>query len=164
VVDELVVVVEIPAGSRNKYEMDHETGHIFLDRRLFTSTRYPTDYGFFPDTLAEDGDPLDALVLLTEPTFPGCRVRVRPLGVFWMEDENGNDAKILCAPVGDPTFGQLKSLAELEDTYRGEIEHFFQIYKDLEPGKRSSTQGWAGRDDALRVIAEAEHRFRERHP
>ena len=88
------MVVEIPAGSRNKYEADHETGEIFLDRRLFTATRYPSDYGFFPDTLADDGDPLDALVLLSEPTFPGCRIRARPIGVFWMEDEKGDDAKV----------------------------------------------------------------------
>ena len=93
-----VVVVEIPAGSRNKYEADHETGEIFLDRRLFTATAYPTDYGYFPDTLADDGDPLDALVLLTEPTFPGCRIRARAIGVFWMEDEKGDDAKVVCVP------------------------------------------------------------------
>ena len=89
------MVVEIPRGSRNKYEMDHETGEIFLDRMLFTATQYPADYGFLPDTLGEDGDPLDALVLLDEPTFPGCRVRVRAVGVFWMRDEAGPDAKIL---------------------------------------------------------------------
>src|SRR5437667_103723 len=93
--DSYVVIVEIPGGSRNKYEYDHESGAIFLDRRLFTATRYPTDYGFFPETLAEDGDPLDALVLVSDPTFPGCHVRARPIGIFWMEDEKGPDAKVV---------------------------------------------------------------------
>ena len=107
--DSYVVIVEIPAGSRNKYEYDHESGAIFLDRRLFTATRYPTDYGFFPETLAEDGDPLDALVLVSDPTFPGCHVRVRPIGVFWMEDEKGPDAKVLTVPVSDPVSGRMTS-------------------------------------------------------
>ena len=160
-VDGLVMVVEIPAGSRNKYEMDHDTGHIFLDRRLFTATRYPTDYGFFPDTLGEDGDPLDALCLLSDPTFPGCRIRVRPVGVFWMEDEKGPDAKVLCVPADDPAFGHLSDMDDLDSRTRDEIEHFFQIYKDLEPGKTSSTAGWAGADDAARAIEEAVQRFRD---
>jgi inorganic pyrophosphatase len=159
-----VVVVEIPAGSRNKYEADHETGEIFLDRRLFTATRYPTDYGYFPDTLADDGDPLDALVLLTEPTFPGCRIRARAIGVFWMEDEKGDDAKIVCVPVNDPTFGSLESIDGLDSALRSEIEHFFAIYKDLEPGGRSVTRGWGGVDEARRAIAEARRLFGEVKP
>ena len=99
------VIVEIPRGSRNKYEMDHETGAIWLDRTLFTSMQYPADYGFFPYTRAEDGDPLDALVMLAEPTFPGCHVMVRAVAVFWMSDEKGADAKVLCVPAHDPRFG-----------------------------------------------------------
>jgi inorganic pyrophosphatase len=134
--DSYVVIVEIPGGSRNKYEYDHESGAIFLDRRLFTATRYPTDYGFFPETLAEDGDPLDALVLVSDPTFPGCHIRVRPIGVFWMEDEKGPDAKVLTVPVSDPVSGRMTSLEDLELEQRNEIEHFFMIYKDLEPGER----------------------------
>ena len=105
--DEVIeVVVEIPRGSRNKYEFDHQRRVMRLDRRLFTATVYPADYGFLEGTLAEDGDPLDALVLLAEPTFPGCHVLARPVGVFWMEDEKGPDAKILCVPVHDPASGR----------------------------------------------------------
>jgi inorganic pyrophosphatase len=157
-----VVVVEIPAGSRNKYELDEETGQIFLDRRLFTATRYPSDYGFFPDTLADDGDPLDALVLLSEPTFPGCRVRARPVGVFWMEDEKGADAKVVCVAVSDPSYGGLRSIAELDPALRSEIEHFFQIYKALEPGTFSRIRGWGDVGEARRAIEDARRSFQER--
>jgi inorganic pyrophosphatase len=156
--DELVVVVEVPMGSRNKYELDHETGEIFLDRRLFTATRYPVDYGFFPDTLARDGDPLDALVLLTDPTFPGCRVRVKVLGVIEMSDEKGEDAKVLCAAVRDPSYGQLSSFEDLEPSYRAEIEHFFAVYKDLQPGAHSSVGEWSGPEKALAVLDDAQRR------
>ena len=153
--DSYVVIVEIPAGSRNKYEYDHESHAIFLDRRLFTATRYPTDYGFFPETLAEDGDPLDALVLVSDPTFPGCHIRVRPIGVFWMEDEKGPDAKVLTVPVSDPISGRMTSIEDLEAEQRNEIEHFFTIYKDLEPGKRTSARGWSGPEDARSTIEDA---------
>jgi len=156
--DAFVVVVEVPMGSRNKYELDHQTGEIFLDRRLFTATRYPVDYGFFPGTLARDGDPLDALVLLTDPTFPGCRVRVKVLGVVDMSDEKGEDAKVLCAAVEDPTYGHLSSYEELEAAYRAEIEHFFAVYKDLQPGAHSSVGEWSGPDKALAVLDDARRR------
>src|SRR3954447_25574834 len=106
------VVIEIPRGSRNKYEIDHETGRVFLDRRLFSATVYPADYGFLPDTLGEDGDPLDALVLLDDPTFPGCMVKARPVGVFWMEDEAGPDAKIICVP-DEPGFASVHDIGDL---------------------------------------------------
>ena len=141
------VVVEVPKGSRNKYEVDHETGRIWLDRELFTATRYPADYGFIADTLEEDGDPLDVLVLLNEPTFPGCRIRCRPLGVFLMSDEGGPDAKVLAVPATDPRV----SYRELEDVPKhllDEIAHFFDIYKDLEPGKHTVVQEWQGRAQA----------------
>lgn len=154
-----VVVVEIPAGSRNKYEMDHDTGEIFLDRRLFTATRYPTDYGFFPDTLAEDGDPLDALVLLSEPTFPGCRVRARPIAVFWMTDEKGPDAKVVCVPDADPAYARYATLTDLEVNLKDEIEHFFTIYKDLEPEKSTSNRGWGDAREAEREIAASKDRY-----
>ena len=154
-----VVIIEIPAGSRNKYEYDHATGAIFLDRRLFTATRYPTDYGFFPDTLAEDGDPLDALVLVSDPTFPGCHIRVRPIGIFWMEDEHGPDAKVLAVPVGDPVSGRINTIEDIEAEQRNEIEHFFSIYKDLEANKHSSTRGWSGPEEAVSTIDEARERF-----
>ena len=113
---EIEVVVEIPQGSRNKYEMDHATGRIRLDRMLFTSTCYPLDYGFVPDTLAEDGDPLDALVMLDEPTFPGCLVLARPVGVFWMHDEHGPDAKVLAVPARDPRYDGMRDLADVRGT------------------------------------------------
>jgi len=161
--DSYVVIVEIPAGSRNKYEYDHESGAIFLDRRLFTATRYPTDYGFFPDTLGEDGDPLDALVLASDPTFPGCHIRVRPIGIFWMEDEKGPDAKVLTVPVGDPISGRISSIEDLESEQRNEIEHFFSIYKDLEPNKHSSTRGWSGAEEAELTLREARERFGATH-
>ncbi|MFZ4586143.1 MAG: inorganic diphosphatase, partial [Acidimicrobiia bacterium] len=102
------LIVEIPKGSRNKYEMDHDSGEIWLDRPLFTATVYPADYGFFPHTLADDGDPLDGLVLLDEPTFPGCHLRVRPVGVFSMRDEAGDDEKVLCVLAGDPRTEQIR--------------------------------------------------------
>lgn len=132
---EVEVVVEIPRGSRNKYEMDHATGRIRLDRMLFTSTQYPLDYGFVPDTLAEDGDPLDALVILDEPTFPGCLVLARPVAVFWMADEHGPDAKILTVPARDPRYASVRDLGDVPRHLTAEIGHFFDIYKELEPGK-----------------------------
>ena len=107
------VLVEIPKGSRNKYEMDHKTGEIFLNRMLFTATRYPADYGFFPNTLADDGDPLDALALVSEPTFPGCRIRIRPIGLFLMEDQGQADHKVLCVPLGDPVWAGAASLDDV---------------------------------------------------
>jgi inorganic pyrophosphatase len=156
---ELEVIVEIPRGSRNKYEMDHDTGTVWLDRMLFTSTRYPTDYGFVPDTLAEDGDPLDVLILLEEPTFPSCHIRVRPLGVFWMQDEAGPDAKVLTVPVGDPWWNGMEDVSDLPPFLLLEIENFFEIYKTLEPGKSTTTAGWEGRAAAERVIEESRKRY-----
>jgi inorganic pyrophosphatase len=128
------VVVEIPQGSRNKYELDHASGRIRLDRTLFTSTVYPADYGFVPDTLAEDGDPIDAMVLVSEPTFPGCLVAARPIGVFWMADEHGPDAKLLCVPDRDPRFANIADIGDLDQYLLKEIRHFFDVYKTLEPG------------------------------
>jgi inorganic pyrophosphatase len=160
---EFDVVIEIPRGSRNKYEYDHEQHVIRLDRRLFSATVYPADYGFVPDTLAEDGDPLDVLVLLDDPTFPGCWVRVRAIGVFWMEDEKGPDAKILCVPAHDPTYAGVDDLSQLpSQLLLDEIEHFFEVYKMLEPGKESATRGYEGKDAALREIEAARARARAR--
>lgn len=155
---EYEVVVEIPRGSRNKYEMDHHTGDIWLDRPLFTATVYPADYGFFPNTLAEDGDPLDALVLLDEPTFPGCHLRVRPVGVFWMSDEKGPDAKVLCVLAGDQRTEKIRDIGDLAPFLLEEIEHFFEVYKALEPGKDTETRGWEGVDQARHEIEAARQR------
>ena len=154
---ELRVVVEIPKGSRNKYEMDHQTGEIFLDRMLFTSMQYPADYGFIEGTLGGDGDPLDALVFMGEPTFPGCRIRVRPIGLFRMTDEKGEDEKIMCVPLRDPAWGHVEDLDAFPMTLQDEIEHFFQVYKNLE-GHKVSTDGFEDRASAERVIAESRAR------
>jgi inorganic pyrophosphatase len=157
---ELEAVVEIPRGSRNKYEMDYETGAIWLDRELFTATRYPADYGFVPDTLAEDGDPLDIMVMVDEPTFPGCHIRVRPLGVFWMRDEAGPDAKILSVPVADQRWIGVDELQGVPPFVLKEIENFFEIYKTLEPGKLTHTAGWEGRAQAEKAVEDARKRYR----
>ena len=148
---EFDVLIEIPRGSWNKYEVDHHSGLIRLDRTLFTSTVYPADYGFVPDTLGEDGDPLDALVLVLEPTFPGCLIRSRPIGMFRMTDEKGGDDKVLCVPATDPRQEHLRDLHHLPEFERLEIEHFFLIYKQLEPGKSVEGAGWVDR-----AAAEAE--------
>ncbi len=152
------MVVEIPKGSRNKYEMDHHSGQIVLDRMLFTSMVYPADYGFIDETLGQDGDPLDALVFVGEPTFPGCRIRARPFGIFRMRDEKGVDEKILCVPLRDPTWSHLQELDDLQENLRNEIEHFFHAYKDLEHA-HVSTEGFGGREEALRVIEDARQRL-----
>jgi inorganic pyrophosphatase len=153
-----VVFVEIPAGSRNKYEWDDELGGVVLDRRLFTAMTYPADYGFIEGTLAEDGDPLDALVLVNDPTFPGCRIRVRPIGVFHMTDEKGPDAKLLCVPLGDPSFHRVHDIHDVNPEQRDEIEHFFQRYKDLEPSKMTETRGWGNRSEAETIVTDARAR------
>lgn len=147
----MVIVVEIPRGSRNKYEMDHETGEIYLDRMLFTATRYPADYGFFPNTLAEDGDPLDVLVLVGEPTFPGCRIRIRPIGIFLMEDQGDPDHKVIAVPAGDERWNDTNDITDLPDHLRLELEHFFSVYKDLE-NKKTAALGWKGSAEALEII------------
>jgi inorganic pyrophosphatase len=149
------VIVEIPKGSRNKYEVDHDTGAVWLDRHLFTSTAYPADYGFIPHTLGEDGDPLDALVLLDEPTFPGCHIRARAIGLFRMRDEKGPDAKILCVPDADPRWSSLQDLRDLPEHLLAEIGHFFEVYKALEPHKHSVVDAWDDRAAAEQEIADA---------
>jgi inorganic pyrophosphatase len=145
------VFVEIPRGSRNKYEMDHERHVLRLDRRLLSATTYPADYGYIPDTLSEDGDPLDALIILDEPTFPGCLVLARPIGVFWMEDEKGPDAKIITFVDRDPLWDHVNDISELPGAVRSEIEHFFEVYKTLEK-KKTSTHGFEGVDAAWKEI------------
>jgi inorganic pyrophosphatase len=158
---EFDVTIEIPKGQRNKYEMDHHTGRIRLDRMLFTSTRYPADYGFVDDTLGGDGDPLDALVLLDEPTFPGCLIRCRAIGMFRMKDEAGPDEKLLCVPVGDPRQEHLRDIFHVPEFDRLEIQHFFEVYKDLEPGKSVEGATWAGRADAEAEIVASRKRYNE---
>jgi inorganic pyrophosphatase len=157
---DLTAIIEIPKGSRNKYEYDHELGGIKLDRFLFSSVVYPTDYGFFPDTLGLDGDPLDAMVCVSEATFPGCQIAVKAIALFRMEDDKGIDDKVLCVPLSDPGWNRLEQLDDLSDQLRDEIAHFFSIYKDLEQ-KAVKVDGWYSREDALKEIEESRKRFRE---
>ncbi|MGC8875218.1 MAG: inorganic diphosphatase [Chloroflexia bacterium] len=152
------VLVEIPKGSRNKYEFDERTGAFRLDRVLYSSVHYPTDYGFIPETRAEDGDHLDVLLIVNEPTFSGCLVPARPVGVLRMRDEKGIDCKILAVPLGDPRFAEVHDLDDIPPHLLTEIENFFNIYKTLE-GKETRTDGWDNAERALQVIADAVMRF-----
>lgn len=152
---EIEVVVEIPKGSRNKYEIDHATGEVWLDRLLFTATRYPADYGFLAGTLGEDTDPLDAMVLGDEPVFPGVHLWARPVAAFLMRDEAGPDAKILCVPTDDERWDHVRDLHDLQPHLKAEIHHFFEVYKALEPDKDTEVGEWADLGEALRLIEEA---------
>lgn len=156
----VTVMIEIPKGSRNKYEYDKEKKRLRFDRMLFSAVHYPSDYGFILDTLAQDGDPLDALVLVWEPTFPGCIIEAKPVGLFKMWDEKGPDEKILCVPIFDPLWNHIKELSEVPPHLLKEIEHFFSIYKDLEK-KKTGVEGWDDRSAAIRIIEEARQRFRQ---
>ncbi len=151
---EFDVTIEIPRGSRNKYEVDHETGRVRLDRYLFTAMAYPADYGYIEHTLGEDGDPLDALVLLPESVFPGVVVAARPIGVFHMVDDGGSDDKVLCVPV-DPRSEHVQDIGDVSSFTLGEIQHFFEHYKDLEPGKFVKGSDWGNREAAEKIIGEA---------
>jgi inorganic pyrophosphatase len=153
-------VIEIPRGSRNKYEVDHETGRVHLDRVLYTPFVYPVDYGYFDKTLGGDGDPLDALVLLEFPVFPGVVVNVRAVGVLPMEDDGGMDEKILCVPAKDKRWDHIQDINDVPEQTRNEIEHFFTHYKDLEPGKWVKCGKWANKAEAERLIAEAKANYK----
>ena len=155
------IIIEIPKGSRNKYEVDHETGRVHLDRYLFTPMAYPADYGYIEHTLADDGDPLDALVITPEPVFPDVVVAARPIGVFKMTDEAGGDDKLLCVPASDPRMEHLRDIHHVSEFDRLEIQHFFEVYKDLEPGKSVEGANWVGRTDAEVEIERSYKRFKE---
>ena len=156
----LEVLVEIPRGSQNKYEYDFQRKAIRLDRVLYSSVHYPADYGFIEDTLADDGDHLDALVLADQPTFPSCLVRGRPVAVLHMQDYNGLDYKILCACADDPRQDGVRDLDSVPKHLLTEIENFFQIYKTLEPGKETALRGWGSREEALAIVGQAQAAFR----
>jgi inorganic pyrophosphatase len=156
----LICLVEIPKGSRNKYEYDHDMDVIKLDRFLFSSMVYPTDYGFIPDTLGQDDDPLDAMVLVSEPTFPGCVIDVKAIALFRMEDDKGIDDKVLCVPLTDPSWNTLETLEDVPTQLRDEIAHFFSVYKDLEQ-KKVTVDGWYSREDALEEIEASRKRCKE---
>jgi inorganic pyrophosphatase len=158
---EFDVTIEIPKGQRNKYEMDHKTGRIRLDRTLFTATQYPADYGFVEDSFGEDGDPLDALVLVQEPTFPGCLIRCRAVGMFRMRDEQGGDDKVLCVPCADLRMEHLRDIEDFDEFYKLEIQHFFEVYKALEPGKSVEGAHWVGRTEAEQEIRASWQRARD---
>ncbi|WP_223692236.1 inorganic diphosphatase [Leifsonia poae] len=145
-------IIEIPKGSRNKYEVDHETGRVYLDRVLFTGFVYPTDYGFFENTLGLDGDPVDVLVLLEYPLFPGVGVKVRPVGVLNMSDEAGSDAKVIAVPYKDPRWQHIQNVQDVPESLRKEIEHFFEHYKDLEPNKWVKIEGWGDAAEAEQIV------------
>src|SRR4051794_13573539 len=155
-----VAYIEIPKGSRNKYEYDHELEALVLDRFLFSSMVYPTDYGFIPETLGLDGDPLDVMVCVSEATFPGCRIVVKPIALFKMKDDQGVDDKVLAVPLSDPAWSGLERLEDLPEQLRDEIAHFFSVYKDLEQ-KKVTVDGWYSREDALEEIEAARKRHRE---
>ncbi len=156
----LNAIVEIPRGSRNKYELDRETGLIRFDRLLYSAVYYPADYGFLPRTLALDGDPLDVLVMVSEPTFPGCLIVVRPIGLFVMEDEKGLDEKVLSVPVKDPLQSRYRGLDDVAPHFLKEVQHFFSMYKDLE-GIRTHVAGWKERGEALDLVEACMKRYLE---
>jgi inorganic pyrophosphatase len=160
--ESLEVLVEIPRGSRNKYEYDHRTGRIRLDRVLYSSVHYPADYGFVPETLAGDGDPLDALVLVEEPTFPGCIVPARPIGVLDMSDEKGEDWKLITVPLGEPRFEHVQNLADVGPHWLLEIETFFKTYKMLQ-GDEPQVRGWRDAAAARRILRDCREAARSSH-
>ena len=156
--EQLYAIVEIPKGSRNKYEWDEEMQAIKLDRFLFSSVVYPTDYGYLPESMAADGDPLDAMVCVSEPTFPGCRIPVKVIALFRMRDDKGQDDKVLCVPYQDPNWNHMERLEDLPEQLRVEIAHFFSMYKQPE-GKAVEVEGWFSREEALTVIEESTQRW-----
>lgn len=154
------VFIEIPKGCRNKYEYDKEKKMIKYDRMLFSSMVYPSDYGFFPDTLALDGDPLDAMVLTWEPTFPGCLMEVHLVALFDMEDDKGRDQKILCVPKNDPLWNYIESIDQIPPHLLKVITNFFETYKNLEE-KRVKVIGWKDFETAVNILQEAKDRYIE---
>jgi len=157
------VIVEIPKGSQNKYEFDKETGVFMLDRVLFSPIHYPGDYGIIPQTLGEDGDPLDALVLVTYPTYPGILIKSRPIGVLRMQDDGENDEKVLCVPADDVRLTSLTDITNVHEAVRQEIAHFFEVYKQLE-AKTVKVGGWDDAAAAHDVIKDSITRYQEKFP
>lgn len=161
--DVVYAVVEVPKGSRNKYEYSKSAGVIKLDRVLYSPLHYPGDYGFIPQSLYGDGDPLDVLIMMTEPTFPGCVIEVRPVGMLKLLDRGEHDDKILAVPSNDPQFSDFHDLGDLSRHFPQEVEHFFKVYKELE-GKPVESQGWVGADEARKAITSAMKLYREKYP
>ena len=153
------MIVEIPKGCRSKFELDKETGLIKLDRYLYSSSVYPGDYGFIPQTLAADDDPLDILVMVNEPTFSGCLIEARVVGMFRMKDKGANDFKVLGVPNADPLFGHVKRLDDVPPHFLREVEHFFGTYKQLE-GAHTESLGWIGAEESTQEVRDSVDRFR----
>jgi len=145
------VLIEIPGGSKNKYEFDKDMGAMALDRVLYASVQYPYDYGFVPNTLADDGDPLDGMVIMDQPTFPGCVIAARPLGMLEMIDGGDRDEKILCVPAKDPRYAEVKTLQDIAPHRLDEIAEFFRTYKNLEK-KVTEIGEWKGLDQVNPLI------------
>lgn len=160
-VEPLAVYIEIPKGSRNKYEFDHHANALKLDRFLFSSMVYPTDYGYLIDHWGRDGDPLDAMVCVSEPTFPGCVIAVKPIALFKMTDDAGEDDKVVCVPLHDPGWNEHETLEDIPEQLQREITHFFSVYKQLE-GKEVEVGGWRSLEDAREVIADGKRLWQER--
>ena len=163
--EDVFVVIEIPKGSNVKYEIDEESGAVMVDRILYTAMFYPFNYGIVPQTLMPDGDPVDVLVVSNEPLYPGTVIRVRPIGVLEMEDEEGIDHKIIAVPVGkiDPRFEGIKDIKDLPEAFLNQIRHFFEHYKELEPGKWTKVHRFLSAEDAKRMIKEAIEAYKKRH-
>ncbi|MCG2690437.1 inorganic diphosphatase [Candidatus Parcubacteria bacterium] len=161
--EEINVIVEIPKGSKNKYEIDEETGAICLDRALYSSVYFPFEYGSIPQTASEDGDPLDIVLLATNPTFPGCLVKARPIGVLLMEDEAGVDNKVVVVPKSkiDPRFSHVNEYTDLTEHQQREIKEFFETYKRLEPNKFVKITGWEGVKKAKEIITQAVQKYKK---
>jgi inorganic pyrophosphatase len=161
--EEINVVIEIPKGSNIKYEIDDETGALFVDRKLFTAMFYPCNYGFVPQTKEKDGDPVDVLVLGNDAVVPTSVIRANPVGVLLTADEEGEDAKIVAVPVSkiDPTFAHVKDVNDVPEHLRNQIKHFFEHYKELEKGKYVKVTGWEGKDSAKKKISEAMERYKK---
>ena len=158
--ENFIAVIEIQKGSKQKYELDKETGRLILDRILYTSTHYPANYGFIPRTLASDGDPLDVLVLCSESLLPMSLVKVYPIGVITMKDNGLPDEKIIAIPLTDPNYNSYKDIADLPVHVFEEMQHFFTVYKQLE-GKKTAVNEVLGAKEAIRIISEALERYRE---
>lgn len=154
------VMIEIPKGTRNKYEFDKEKGHMRLDRVLHSPMSYPSEYGYILDTLAEDKDPLDVLVLTTSPTLPGCLIEVKAVGILFMSDEKGKDEKIICVPLADPNYNIYNDINDLPPHQLKEIEHFFQVYKDLED-KKVHIERWGNKEEAYKIYRECVMRYQK---
>ncbi|WP_185865027.1 inorganic diphosphatase [Blattabacterium cuenoti] len=155
------VLIEIPKGSRNKYEFDKDNNLIRLDRVLYSPMIYPADYGFIPNTLSLDGDPMDVLVFLTAPTIPGCLIKVKPIGIFSMVDNKEKDEKIICVPLSDPNYNKIEDINEIPLHAKKEIEHFFSVYKDLE-NKIVKIEGWKNKKSAIHLYKESYLRFKKK--